>query len=213
MKLSRPQVEESEDDSTFWLITYSDMITLLLTFFLLMFSFTLMTQEKQEELLRMLNKVEKSKNEEKKKPEVDLEAKAREMAAQLESSWMESSEKEVTVGLPSGLTFASGDATLTATAKEPIEKIAAILATVPNVVRIEGHTDNVPMRGGKFASNWHLSAGRAQSVLKLFLEKGLDPKRLQVVGFGETRPRQGNETDEGRAANRRIEIKLLRAER
>ncbi|HEY3448474.1 MAG TPA: OmpA family protein [Myxococcales bacterium] len=213
IRVSRPAEVEPEDDSTFWLITYSDMITLLLSFFLLMFSFTLLSQEKQDELLRVLNKVEKPKEDKKKEEEaIDLEAKARQMAAQMKEAWVETSETEITVGVPSSVTFASGEAALTPAAREPLEKIAEILRTVPNAVRVEGHTDNVPMRGAKFPSNWHLSAARAQSVVRLFQEKGLDPRKLLVVGFGETRPRRDNATEDGRAANRRIEIKLLRPE-
>src|SRR5512140_1225161 len=92
--------EEDEDISSFWLITYSDMVTLLLTFFLLMFSFTLMSQKKQEELLDMLNKVSTGKVEKERSRE-ELEKAAREIAAQFkkEETFVETTEAEVTVGL------------------------------------------------------------------------------------------------------------------
>ena len=81
---------------------------------------------------------------------------------------------------------------------------------MPNNIRVEGHTDDVPMRGGKFPSNWHLSAARAQSVVRLLMERGVDPRRLQNVGYAETRPRAANDTPENRGVNRRIEIKIVR---
>ncbi|MHB8877029.1 MAG: OmpA/MotB family protein [Myxococcaceae bacterium] len=209
LKLSQ-RGEEEEDNSTFWLITYSDMTTLLLAFFLLMFSFTLMSQEKQEALLEELNQVAKAKEAPQRRE--DLEATAREIAKQFaqDATFIDSTEEEVTVGLSSSVTFALGDAELTPEAREPLDKVAAILARLPNPVRVEGHTDDLPMRGGRYPTNWHLSAARAQSVVKLLIAQGVDPRRLQVIGFGETRPRAPNDSDGGRAANRRIELKLVR---
>ena len=79
------------------------------------------------------------------------------------------------------------------------------------MVRIEGHTDDIPVRaGGRFQSNWQLSAARAQTVVRVFMREGLDPRRIQVVGYADVRSRQANDSPEGRAANRRIEIKLLK---
>ncbi len=215
IRLSRSGQEEDEDITSFWLITYSDMTTLLLSFFLLMFSFTLMTQERRDELVGMLNEVTSAKQVQDVKKKEELENAARDIAAQFkkDETFIESSEEEVTVGLSSSVTFDSGEAMLTEKALAPLEKVAGILVKMPNVIRVEGHTDDVPIRGGRFPSNWHLSAARAQSVVRLLMERGVDPKRLQVVGFGEVKPRQPNDTEAGRAANRRIEIKLLRQNR
>ena len=94
--------------------------------------------------------------------------------------------------------------------KEEAPRAAGILAKLPNTIRIEGHTDSIPMRGARFSSNWHLSAARAQSVVRLLLGAGVDARRMQVVGYGDVRPRASNETAEGRGQNRRIEIKILR---
>ncbi|MBI5478924.1 MAG: OmpA family protein [Deltaproteobacteria bacterium] len=212
VRLSHPRSAEGEDVTAFWLITYSDMVTLLLSFFLLMFSFTLLGEQRQEELVRSLNVVAEG-GQAKPEPAADLEARARQIAAQLrgrEAAWVETSEAEVTVGLPSSVTFALGDAALQPQAREDLTKVARILAGMPNLVRIEGHTDDLPIRSAAFPSNWHLSSARAQSVLRLFLEHGLDPRRLQVVGYADTRPRRPNDSEEGRRANRRIEIKLPR---
>ena len=203
--------EEDEDISSFWLITYSDMVTLLLAFFLLMYSFSVMSQERQERLVEELRGVTDNRAQEA-KSKAELEEAARKIAQELEkaAAFVETTETEVTVGLSSAVTFASGDAVLAPEGDAALTKAARILKGLPNVVRIEGHTDDVPMHGGKFPSNWHLSAARAQSVVRLLMREGLDPRLIQVIGYADVRPRQPNDSPEGRAANRRIEIKLIK---
>src|SRR6202034_1409159 len=81
----------------------------------------------------------------------------------------------------------------------------------PNPVRVEGHTDNRPIKTASYPSNWELSAARAASVVHEFTKVGIDPLRLEIVGFGEFHPRQTNDTVEGRNANRRVSILVLEA--
>ena len=209
--ISRRRKEEDEDITSFWLITYSDMVTLLLSFFLLMYSFSVMTEERQRQLVDELRTVSENKVV-REKPREDLEKAAREIAAefQKDQAFVENTETEVTIGLSSEVTFASGDDALSDRGRTALAKSAGILAKLPNTIRIEGHTDSVPMHGARFSSNWHLSAARAQSVVRLLIARGVDARRMQVVGYGDVRPRATNETDEGRAQNRRIEIKILR---
>ena len=209
--VTRPRKEQDEDITSFWLITYSDMVTLLLSFFLLMYSFSVLTEDRQQHLVEELRKV--AENEIRvQPPREDLEKAAREIAAQFkdDEAFVENTETEVTVGLSSEVTFASGDDALSDGGRSALVKAGAILSKLPNTVRVEGHTDSVPMRGPRFSSNWHLSAARAQSVVRLLLESGVDARRIQVVGYGDVRPRASNDRAEGRAANRRIEIKILR---
>ena len=214
IRLTRQRKEEDEDISAFWLITYSDMVTLLLSFFLLMYSFSVLSDDSKQELVDELNTVSANMIR-REKPREDLELAAREIASQFrkDQAFVENTETEVTVGLSSEVTFASGDNALSDEARDALVKAAAILAKLPNSVRIEGHTDSIPVRGGRFSSNWHLSAARAQRVIRLLIASGLDPRRLEVVGFGDTRARGPNETPEGRAQNRRIEIKILKKAR
>jgi chemotaxis protein MotB len=209
--LTRPRKEEDEDITSFWLITYSDMVTLLLSFFLLMYSFSVFSEDSRQRLVEELRDVAENRVRVE-RPREDLEKAAREIAAQFkkDEAFVENTETEVTVGLSSEVTFASGDDALSPAGGQALVKAGAILARLPNTVRIEGHTDSVPVRGGRFSSNWHLSAARAQSVVKLLLAEGVDARRMQVVGFGDVRPRATNDTPEGRAQNRRIEIKILR---
>lgn len=208
--ISRRRKEEGEDITSFWLITYSDMVTLLLSFFLLMYSFSVMTEERQQQLVDELRTV--SSNVVREKPRADLEKAAREIAAQFQKdqAFVENTETEVTIGLSSEVTFASGDDALSDRGRDALGKAAVILAKLPNTIRIEGHTDSIPMHGARFSSNWHLSAARAQTVVRLLIGSGVDARRMQVVGYGDVRPRAPNETPEGRAKNRRIEIKILR---
>jgi len=209
--LTRSRKEEDEDITAFWLITYSDMVTLLLSFFLLMYSFSVLTEQNQRQLVEELRTVAANKVPVE-RPREELEQAARDIAAQFQKdqTFVENTETEVTVGLSSEVTFASGDDALSDRGRAALVKAGAILARLPNTVRIEGHTDSVPMRGARFSSNWHLSAARAQTVVRLLIENGVDARRMQVVGYGDVRPRADNETPEGRAANRRIEIKILR---
>jgi chemotaxis protein MotB len=211
IRLTRAKKEEDEDITAFWLITYSDMVTLLLSFFLLLYSFSVLTEERQQQLVDELRTVSANKVPVERTRE-DLEKAAREIAAQFQQdqTFVENTETEVTVGLSSEVTFASGDDALSPVGRDALVKVAAILAKLPNALRIEGHTDAVPVRGGRFSSNWHLSAARAQTVVRLLVGNGVDARRLQVVGFGDVQPRAGNDTAEGRAKNRRIEIKILK---
>jgi chemotaxis protein MotB len=176
-----------------------------------MFSFTVMTEEQQQDLVGLLNKVSESKTVDQAAKQ-ELEKAAQDIAAQFDrkDTFVESTEEEITVGLSSAVTFASGDAALSDAALKPLERVAEILAKLPNTVRVEGHTDDVPIQSARFPSNWHLSTARAQSVVRMLIARGVEPRRLQNVGYAETRPRQPNDTPEHRGENRRIEIKIIR---
>ena len=92
-----------------------------------------------------------------------------------------------------------------------LDKLADVLKPFPNPIRVEGHTDDRPIKTAAFPSNWELSAARSASVVHEFTKAGIDPLRLEIVGFGEFHPRQSNETAEGRNANRRVAILVLEA--
>ncbi len=106
--------------------------------------------------------------------------------------------------------FASGSADLKPDGRAVLKKLAAQILKIPDQrVRVEGHTDDVPISTGRFPSNWELSASRAATVVRAFEEAGLDSKRLEAIGFGPNRPIEDNATAEGRSRNRRIEIVLV----
>ena len=119
-----------------------------------------------------------------------------------ENMWLE-------IEINTDILFPSGAGEF-ATAAEPVlGKLAEVLKPFPNPVRVEGHTDDRPIRTAAFPSNWELSAARAASVVHQFTKQGIDPLRLEIVGFGEFHPRQPNTSAEGRNANRRVAILVL----
>lgn len=105
--------------------------------------------------------------------------------------------------------FASGVAKLSDKAVPALDALAATLVKYPNPVRVEGHTDDQPISTRDFPSNWELSAARAANVVHRFARAGISPQRLSVIGFGEYRPTQANDTKAGRDANRRVVIVIL----
>ena len=110
----------------------------------------------------------------------------------------------------SELLFDSGSADLKPEGRTVLAKVAKAIKGVPDrEVRVEGHTDDVPVRSAKFTSNWDLSAARAATVAKVLAEGGVSPKLIAVVGYGEFRPLAPNDGAENRQKNRRIEISLV----
>lgn len=113
------------------------------------------------------------------------------------------------VQIKTDILFPSGVATLSKQAMPVLDKLADILKPFPNPVRIEGYTDNVPIHNERFPSNWQLSASRAASVAQLFVWRGIDPKRLAIIGWSQYRPIGDNATAVGRNKNRRVTLVIL----
>lgn len=117
----------------------------------------------------------------------------------------------ITVQMENKILFPSGEAVVSDEGKSVLEKVASSFSRIKNKrFRIEGHTDNVPINNYKFPSNWELSATRAANVLHVILKnEGLEAKKFEIVGMGEHHPVAANDTDENKALNRRIEIRLI----
>ena len=113
------------------------------------------------------------------------------------------------VEINTDILFPSGVATLSSTAYPALDALATTLARYPNPLRVEGHTDNLRINTKLYPSNWELSAARAATVVHRFQQDGISPTRLSVIGFGEYRPAQSNDTQAGRDANRRVIIVIL----
>lgn len=106
--------------------------------------------------------------------------------------------------------FASGSATPKPEAMSTLRQIAALLGSTPYDVRVEGHTDNVPIHNAEFDSNWELSSARATHIARLFLElKAIPADRLSAAGYAEFHPVASNSTPQGRAQNRRVDLVVL----
>jgi chemotaxis protein MotB len=115
----------------------------------------------------------------------------------------------VEIKINSNILFPSGIARVSSEAVPVLGKIAATLQGIENKIQVEGFTDNVPIDTDEFTSNWELSSARAASVVHLFTRNQIKPQRLSAVGYGEYRPIAGNDTAEGRAKNRRINVIVL----
>ena len=106
--------------------------------------------------------------------------------------------------------FPSGEDTIPATTYPMVQKIADLIGQLPNPVRLEGHTDAIPIHTARFGSNWDLSAARAIAMLNLLSGQfGLDHQRFAIAGYAETMPVDTNDTEEGRGHNRRVDIVIL----
>jgi chemotaxis protein MotB len=115
----------------------------------------------------------------------------------------------IEVEIKTDILFPSASAQLEPGAVGVIEKLGDALAPFPNPIRVEGHTDNRPIKTVAFISNWELSAARAGSVVRVLASKGVAPERLAVIGYGEHRPTHPNDTMEGRNGNRRVVVVIL----
>ena len=119
---------------------------------------------------------------------------------------------KIEIQFSSKLLFGSGSARLSAEARKAFRDIALIIKPLENSIFVEGHTDNVPIKTLAYPSNWELSAARAASVVEYLARQGLDPRRLAAIGYGEYRPIDSNDTEEGRSNNRRVTL-VLRSEK
>ena len=115
----------------------------------------------------------------------------------------------VELEMNSELLFASGKAELSSKAIPVLEKVAQVVRDVPNVINVEGYTDNVPISTGIYPSNWDLSSARATSVVKELVKNNIPPTRLSAVGYGEFHPAADNASEEGRFKNRRVVLVLM----
>jgi chemotaxis protein MotB len=112
--------------------------------------------------------------------------------------------------LPQDVLFGPASADLTAKGKQAVRDVAGRIGGGEDRVEVQGHTDDRPLKGGgRYPSNWELAGARAASVVRVLEESGVDPRRLTAVSFGPNRPLVSNDTPEGRAQNRRIEVRLI----
>jgi len=115
----------------------------------------------------------------------------------------------ISVEINASVLFAPGDASLNRESSQALKAVALVLKEDEHAIQVEGHTDNVPISNAAFPSNWELSAVRAGSVVRLFVENGIVDNRLVAVGYGATRPVGSNDTAEGRLRNRRVQLMIL----
>jgi chemotaxis protein MotB len=115
----------------------------------------------------------------------------------------------VTVEINASVLFAPGDAKLSNQTSQVLTEVAAVLKDDDHAIQVEGHTDSIPISNASFPSNWELSAVRASSVVRLFIDSGVEEKRLTAIGRGATHAIASNATAEGRLRNRRVAVLIL----
>lgn len=124
---------------------------------------------------------------------------------------VEENERGVIIRIQDNILFPSGNASLNTDSKKVLFDIANILRNIPNDIRIEGNTDNIPINTAEFPSNWHLSSARASNTVLYFIEDcGLDPQKLSIVGNADINPIAANTTPKGRSKNRRVDIVIIK---
>ena len=241
MKRLRRNLDDEGTKRAGWLTTFNDLVTLLMVFFVLLFTMSTIDTQKMQDfqyalqsglgILESGNKVAisvkrtqpvddmshimtQAEGERNKKGNSQVSG---ELTDQIRQMTQADLDIEVTrthqgtrLSFEDQVLFDFGRAAINPAGFVFLDKIADVLVKMPYAVRVEGHTDNVPIQTRRFPSNWELSVARAVSVVKYFVEvSNIDPRRLSAVGYGESRPVAQNDTLSNRAKNRRVEILLL----
>ncbi len=230
--------EECKKGLPNWMATYSDMVTLLFAFFVLLFAMSSINEMKFEQLMKSLStaigvdKVPEAGTREGLKM-ADVKTPKQEVNAVDELGGMVQKEMDdivsdveelvmfnelqgavdvaqnkdgVVITLSDVIIFQTGDAAMSEQGKRIIRKIAEILKQFIYTITVEGHTDNLPVKSGKYRSNWELSGLRAIDIVHILIDAGVDPKLLSARAYGEYHPLVPNDTPAHRAKNRRVEI-------
>ena len=223
--LSRADAIDADDDVNHdrWLVSYADFMTLLMAFFVVMYSISQVSEEKYRILTETFNEAfnlsgysdaqpirdSSSGNDANDVPEffariTEQLDKSFESLIEDEFITVTGDERWLQIELQSAILFGSGGAVLSRPAEAIIGELSAAMLAYNNVIRVEGFTDNVPIKNRLFSSNWELSTARATAVVRLMESQGVEPNRLAAVGYGEHQPVAKNDTEAGRARNRRI---------
>lgn len=208
--------EDTVDVDHNWLITLSDVMSLLLVFFIIIFAMSRVTGAKKEAPRVKETMPALSAPASLAKPNSGLEAMQKDIKAQVSGLSLdnqitiEAVNQEILITVKENVTFPKAEAEILKGSQPILDTIADVIKRYPTfLVEIDGHTDDLPINTRKFPSNWELSVARATSVLKyLIAEHGLDPARFSIKGNAELRPLSPNFTSEQRAQNRRVEIRL-----
>ncbi len=212
-----------------WMVTFGDLMSLLLCFFVLLLSFSTTDPAMYKEVAGSLEKAFGVQREDitleipkgidivsrdfNPPFSVDVILEKIKSAIKLElikgEIDVEALNDRVILRLKDEITFPPGSDALLERSKPILDKIRAIIESVPGDISVEGHTDDTPIAGA-FKSNWHLSAARAATVVTYLLRlHTIDPQRMAAIGFGDSRPLVLNDTPEHRAKNRRVEIVFM----
>lgn len=230
MRRRRKKIDDHENYER-WLLTYADMITLLLALFIVMYSVSAVDARKFGKISEALNTVLKGGSSILRHDEVSdktghgwmklgdlrvFQQKIEERFNTLgkdEHLQTEVTERGLVIHIVESSLFDEGSADLKARAMEVLDMVAEELKGLPNHIRIEGHTDDRPISTPQYPSNWELSSARATSVVRYLVDYHDIPQdRISALGYGEYRPVKPNNSIENRAMNRRVDIVVLTTE-
>lgn len=231
MRRKRKELHEPSNQER-WLLTYADLITLLLALFIVMYSMSQVDAKKFGKIAEALNGILKGgdtvlKHQAETDPATGhgllklgdlrmINKKIEQHFEQLgkqEEIQTEITERGLVVHIMESALFKQGSARLEPRARQVMDIIYEQVKDLPNHVRIEGHTDDFPIHNETYPSNWELSAARATSVVRYFLENyAFPPDKISALGYGEFRPSRPNNSIENRAANRRVDVVVLTME-
>jgi chemotaxis protein MotB len=212
-----------------WLVSYADFITLLFAFFTTMYAISTVDARKLSSMVDSMQVAFDSKGRPVPSahaapgrattgtPAMTTDQRERALAQSLREQLggtavdVTVDRRGVVVSISEAGSFPTGRADLSEVARDVLAIVAATVGTDESTtLRVEGHTDDVPIQGGRFASNWELSTARATAVVGyLVQEAGIAPHRLSAAGYGQFHPRAGNATEADRARNRRVDIVIL----
>jgi chemotaxis protein MotB len=229
--LGRKKHESEHENLERWLLTYADLITLLLAFFIVMYSMSKVDAKKFGVMAQALQSILHGKGTAVLKGEASLvgahkgggpmkigdlrllQIKVNDAAKEMgleDKVQAEMDERGLVIRISESAFFDPGRAELKHDAVKFLDVISATLIGIPNHVRIEGHTDNLPISTDKFPSNWELSVHRSTVCVRYLIEKhAFPPDRVSALGYGEYRPIADNASVIGRAKNRRVDIVVL----
>lgn len=194
-----------------WLISYADLVTLLLALFIVMYA-----ASDREKAKQIASAFAAPNTGEGILPARDAEKQTDEATRTLrenlvlnQKTKMRQTARGFVVSLAEAGFFAAGDATVNAEVETVVQSIADSLKDQQLQIRVEGHTDSTPISTARYSSNWELSTARASSVLQKLAAGGIAPERLSAAGYGGFQPIADNASAEGRAQNRRVDIVIL----
>ncbi|MBI5409979.1 MAG: OmpA family protein [Nitrospirae bacterium] len=223
-KKKKPEEHENVER---WMVSYADFVTLLFCFFTAMYAISNIDTSKLGKFVKSMrsafNASETNVNTFNviegiqiiAPPDAEVEAVVKNSLESVISGSkggieIRSDRRGIVISVMDKFLFETGAAKLRETARPIVDSVASALKRLPNVVRIEGHTDNVPINNNEFSSNWELSAKRAINVSKYFVNAhGIQPERISAIGYAEYKSVASNNTPEGRAKNRRVDIVIL----
>jgi chemotaxis protein MotB len=209
----KPKYLESEQGGQRerWLISYTDFVTILLILFIAIAAQGL--HSAAQPAAQPANQPQPKPTPE--KPETKTHDSRQALAGadqKLKQAGLDShlEKRGLVISLPQAILFPSGEDHVLPAAFPIVAQIAEVLNSVPNKVALVGHADSIPIHNKRFQSNWELSAARSVNLLEVLSSRyGISESRLSVQSYGSNDPKDSNETETGRAENRRVEILLL----